>query len=776
MNLALPRRDGKTPRALALLASAALVPSALLSPASAQAPAPTAARPLSGAHNLLVRLAPQPMGQNNAVRLWVRGDGSGATLRVLLIAAGVDASAGDAALTAPAWLSDPIPLTWSGWRELLLPRDKFTLRDTGVTTALNAALPADAQPDGGAAPAPDWSAINAIGLETGVPKRAALGVDDIAWATVGADGSETSAATVDDFEAGDVAAWQSADPNAQKTLTYGLATAPAQVHGGRVAFRLAVTAPVLGRATLLASAKRLMAAAGKTSLVWTPPNRFEPVLPTSLPPAGGADSDLTLQAAPDQTLAASFCLYSLRPLTDVTVALPSDLQGIGRVLSRDTVDVRVVKVVKEPGGGLVRADDFAAPTPDLLVKDDRVPLSGPAPDVRLTGSPVTDIPADSAKQFWVTVSVPKNAAPGIYSGRLLVSGKGMARPVAVPLSLNVLALHLQSASKQYAINLRSRLDPAPATLPSADGHAFVTDFVSKDILDKQLADIVAHGFRIASLYDSPGTVWDAVTEYQAAQMLPPYVYKGDGDPRELEAQRQAHGAPPFLYFVDPNAGAVARAQALGKRGLPVTTYITRLSDYDALQASLNLPVYSRDSDYGQQLLQNHGHRRSDKQDWWYWPAASESPTATRLACGWEVCRANLYGAFLPDYQTAFGTDPYDLASGGAAPDRAALRSQMLTYPAQDGVIDTLRWEAAREGVVDVRYLTTLYDNLRQCKDAHVAKPLTDQAEAFVKGFLDKSPAVLTDADLDKARAQTAHYALLLRAQLDAYGKEHRNSQ
>ena len=66
----------------------------------------------------------------------------------------------------------------------------------------------------------------------------------------------------------------------------------------------------------------------------------------------------------------------------------------------------------------------------------------------------------------------------------------------------------------------------------------------------------------------------------------------------------------------------------------------------------------------------------------------------------------------------------------------------------------------------------MYDNLRQCKDAKIAKPLTDQAEAYVKAFLDKSPAVLTDADLDKARAQVAHYALLLRAQLDAYNKKH----
>ena len=45
---------------------------------------------------------------------------------------------------------------------------------------------------------------------------------------------------------------------------------------------------------------------------------------------------------------------------------------------------------------------------------------------------------------------------------------------------------------------------------------------------------------------------------------------------------------------------------------------------------------------------------------------------------------------------------------------------MLTYPVKDGVLDTLQWEACREGVTDVRYLTTMYAALRECKDAQVA--------------------------------------------------------
>ncbi len=809
MFVPMPRRRGKAVPAAAWLSALTLAPAAFAqspvvpvapaAPPPPAAPVPTAPptpspsvaqisspptilvspavtdRPLAGAHNLLVRLAPQPMGDNTAVRLWLRGDGGGENVRVRLYAAPAGVDAGQAALTAPEWVSEALPVTWSGWREVVLGRDKFTLRDPGL--GLDMDLPAGDQPVSvDTPPAPHWADINVIGLETGVPKRAALGVDDVAWVTLDSNGTGQSETTVDDFETGDVAAWQSVGTDAQRqALSYGVTTAPSQVHGGHVAFHLAATAPAAARLPLLASARREMARSHRPYLVWTPADRFEPILPTSLPPAIGANSDLSLQAAPGQTLGAGVCLYSARALSGVTVTMPDGLQGVGHALPPSAADVRVVKVTPEPGGGMLRDDDFAAPLPDLLVKDDRVPLSGVAPALRLTGAPVTDIPADSVKEFWVTLSVPTSARPADYAGELMVSGKGLAAPVLVRVTLTVLPLPLASSpAKQYAIGLRSRLDPAPATLPSADGRDLVTDFVDKDTLDAQLADIRAHGFNIATLYDSLDTVGDAEAEYVAQGFGTPYnLYMGDGDPAQVAAVLGGRGAPKIEFFVDPNdADRQARVEALGKHGMAVATYITRLSDFTALQASLDVPVYSADSDYSRSMLRTDGARVNAAHDWWYWPAAQESPLTDRMDAGWSLWRANLYGAFVPDYQTAFGVDPYDLDSAGAAPGNAMLRSQMLTYPAQGGVLDTLRWEAVREGVTDVLYLTTMFQSLRQCKDLHVAKPLTDAASAYVDSFLDKSPQALTDADLDAARAQVAHYTLLMNAQVAAYDKAH----
>ena len=43
---------------------------------------------------------------------------------------------------------------------------------------------------------------------------------------------------------------------------------------------------------------------------------------------------------------------------------------------------------------------------------------------------------------------------------------------------------------------------------------------------------------------------------------------------------------------------------------------------------------------------------------------------------------------------------------------------MTTYPAADGAIPTMQWEQFREGIDDVRYLTTLYAKLDEIRATH----------------------------------------------------------
>ncbi len=805
MTFQLPRRCGKAIPASAALTSYALISCALTSslvslgllaallPAQARpakrpprVPRATPLAPIlagksaTPTQTLLVRDDLPSLGTNNGVRLWVHGDGSGANLRVRVLAPTLVAAA-PAADPQPRdeWISTPIPIAFTGWREFILPQSKFSPRPAPPTpSSLDLALPAGAQPVGTTDPpasSPDWAAANGLALDVTTARQTTLVVDDIAWVTLDANGQGTGDTPVADFEKGNVAAWRPVGtPEETNAVSYGLATQPGLVHGGRVAFSLTVTPPGLMRQSLRVSARQAMNVPRKPCLVWLPASLFARVLPDSLPPAIGTSPEVTLTACPEQTGAATFCLYSPVALTAVAVSLPQDLQGIGHVIPKSGVEVHVVKVRPLSGGGTLRDPDTAGLAPALLVKDDRVPLAGAYTPLRLAGAAVCDIPADTTKQFWLTISVPRNTPHGSYIGRLLVSGRGLA-PFTVRAVLNVLPLRLLSPAKQYGIDLRSRLDPAPATLPSPNGRDLVTDFVSKETLDRQLADIYAHGFTIASLYDSPETLWNAVNEYRAYGLGTSYnLYKGGGDPQAVEKARSDHQAPALTYYTDPepNAAAQSRMAPLSKAGLPNATYIPRQADFQALSATTDIAVYNRDSEYPQQLLRNKGQRVSMTRDWWYWPAADTDPKTNRVDSGLLLWRSNLYGAFLPDYQTAFGADPYDESSAGAAPSKAAFRPQMLAYPIKDGVLDTLQWEACREGVNDVRYLTTMYAALRECKDAHIAKPLVGEAEGYVKTFLDKPLANLPEPQYDAFRAQIANYAIELRREVDAYNKAH----
>ena len=772
-----------TPPAVVAPAPAVVTPAPVVpdapTPTRAEALAASAASPGS-AHNLLTRLAPDAMGKNNGVRLWVQGDGSNATLRVRLSVQSANDPA-DGAPLRPAWVCAPITLSFTGWKQIVLPRARFNLHSLpAAAMSINTALPADAQtavPVAADMPAPAWAKINAVALETRVPRRASILVDDISFVTLDAANAVTDETRVDDFEKGDVAAWTPGGPAADRnSLVYALATQPGQAHGGRVAFRLTVTSPAAARQTSLVAFKRSLAVTGKPYAVFSPAALFDPILPTSLPPKGLSSSQITLRVCPDQVQAATFCLYSSKSLANVSASVPGDLQSVGHVFSRGNINIHVVKVWQQEGAGPLQDPDTSALVPELLVKDDRVPLSGTAPAVRLNGAPVTDIPADTTKQFWVTVTVPRGTFPARYTGALRVTGSGLAPAATVPIDITVMPLRLLSPAKQYAINLRSRLDPVPGaeTLPSADGRDLVTDFVSKDVLDKQLADIYAHGVRIPTLYDSPQTLAEAVAEYRQYAMGEPYVYRGAGDPAAVEAARKQTAAGPFFFYDDdsPLSATGPRYSALvGDKLLPAT-FITRVEDYEAVGGGLGLAIYSRDSAYAQKLVQTKGVRTSETRDWWYWPASDENALQNRLDAGFLLWRANLYGAFLPAYQAPFGTDPYDDTSQGAPTFLAAYRPAMLTYPAADGVIDTLQWEAVREGVTDVRYLTTLYTALRECKDAHIQKPLVAEAEAYAKTFLGNPLVGLPEGVLDTARTRIAAYALQLRTAVDAYNKTH----
>ena len=76
---------------------------------------------------------------------------------------------------------------------------------------------------------------------------------------------------------------------------------------------------------------------------------------------------------------------------------------------------------------------------------------------------------------------------------------------------------------------------------------------------------------------------------------------------------------------------------------------------------------------------------------------------------------------------------------------------------EEGILDTLHWEALREGVDDVRYLSTLLDTLHRAAGPHGAHPLVAETWSWLAG-LD-----VTTTDLDDIRMEMATRIIALRA-------------
>lgn len=320
-----------------------------------------------------------------------------------------------------------------------------------------------------------------------------------------------------------------------------------------------------------------------------------------------------------------------------------------------------------------------------------------------------------------------------------------------------------SASSGSADGQGSQLDPG--TVLAAE-----TEYLSTAQFQAELADISRHGFRYVTLTDRGPAFWDAVTTYMNAPGLGyPFLcagFAGERDAEAIDKERADRKLDPF-YYLDENAATVSSDTAAFKAaGLQSAVIVPDDNSASESFDAADLAIHQADDPYVKRLLAT-GVRQANQRDWLAWNSASADPKVNRLYAGFLLFRSDMYGAFAMQYQNANGGDPFnDIAPRDAA--HAGYRPQMATYPVQGGVIDTVQWEAAREGVNDVRYLTTFYAALRECKDSHVDKPLVPLYEARVKGLLAKPFWTMSDADLQATRYQIATYALRLRTDVDHF--------
>ena len=721
---------------------------------------------------LLYRSAPDTARNQTGVGAWVYSDGTGGSLRLRAMATGghpADAptpagSGHDLEPTWPAWISSSIPLTWTGWKRIELP-----------LAALNYRQPSTAAD--GAAPA-NFADADAVGIDT-TRRTGVIYIGGLHW--IGPDDSAASSTIIDGFSTASTFAWRTHGTiEAVRSVSCKMGVTPPSARIVRTAMKLDFSNSAMSDADSLGYLHQMVSASDKPCLVLVPKSPFDRQLADAVPDHGDATSVIETVVCADQIQAASFDLYATKPLTNVTVRQTTPLAAVGHSMPATAVDIDVVKIVKQHGGGTYVDWDATGATPCMLLKDDSQPLAnadGGLANVRLTGDPRTDIPAHTQKQFWITISVPKDTPAGNYLQGLTISADQM-RPFTVTLDVTVLPLRLMSPSKQYAIDFKGKLGSGPAGgAAETDATAQVansTEYLQREQFQTELADIAQHGFRYATLTDQGPALWDAVDAYMSVQGLGyPFLYTGFSsvhDAQVVDKERTKRKLDPF-YFLDGNQGSLTQdAAALKAAGMQSAVIVPDDNSLPDGIDSLSLAIHQTDDPYVERLVAG-GTRETNKRDWLAWRSADSNPKVNRLYTGFVLFRSNMYGAYAMDYQSACGGNPFDDAAPRTPPD-TGLRPQMLTYPVSGGLVDTIQWEAAREGVTDVRYLTTFFAALRECKDNHVDLALLPVYESNVKSIVARVSWTNQDAQLQADRMTIAHYALKLRADVNHYYAVH----
>jgi hypothetical protein len=531
-----------------------------------------------------------------------------------------------------------------------------------------------------------------------------------------------------------------------------------------------------------------------------------PILPSTFPLPGQKTLNLHVTACRGEFEPASFVI---RPTTNVTrlKLTPTSLQSDTRVIPAENVDIKIVKAWYQGGSAWVNInpDPKRMLVPELLLNDDalvqikdnsqdnflRLSFSnGPKyaliSDATLNEKPVyhsvnefpvkdaitllpVDIEKDTNKQFWITVKVPRDASAGKYSGQILFS-QDDTKIGKLNIAVDVLPFELDAPRQIYSIYYRGQLQPDKPTISS--------EYKSAEQMTAELKDMQAHGISNPTVYQYFGhsriaeaLIKDALKLRSDVGFTADTLYflgmntgiSSTTTERAELAQRVRQLielARPFgikdvyIYGIDEAEGEKLLAQrkaweAVHEAGAKI--YVAgRTGNFHKVGDVLDLLVAAYEPNKEEaDKYHNIGHQVFNYAN----PQVGvENPEAYRRNYGLLLWQNDYDGAMDYAYQHSFGSIWNDFDG--------KYRDHVFAYPTTNGVIDTIAWEGFREGVDDVRYVTTLQKRIKRAMQTGTPQQRNTAKEA--QEFLDRLKSLPSGSlDINDAREKMTRYITLL---------------
>jgi hypothetical protein len=452
----------------------------------------------------------------------------------------------------------------------------------------------------------------------------------------------------------------------------------------------------------------------------------------------------------------------------------SDLKNGSHTIERDAVDVRVVAAWYRKKKQLL--NDFLLHDPNFVVpdleKEENVFADEKFGSDAETLQPVTIAPG-TLRQFYVTTKVPDDAPAGMYSGILTVKPANGA-PIALSLAIEVLPFDLDPTPYAYSFFYRTGLvsDEAKKERGVHDREK------SPAQMQAELINMAEHGCNTLNLYGGRPKKTDKGWDFselnrnlamakKAGLTRSPFTWLGhgvpflpspdrEGAPKDIEEVVarinkfipavnefcDSNGFPrPALFGHDEKRGQelidLTRGYAAVNEAGGIVTVACYTTFFDEVGGALSLPII-----YGG-AREKHGRKAMlaaqalGHETWIYNCPATNMPASPSV------------------YRRRYGLGMWRNGEQGAAPWAYQGLPYCMAYPTWNGKpIDTIIYEAFREGVYDTRYMATLERRLRCAKQSGASSDLTGRIERWLESFS-------INDDLHQIRRQIVDYVAAL---------------
>lgn len=533
-------------------------------------------------------------------------------------------------------------------------------------------------------------------------------------------------------------------------------------------------------------------------------------------------------ATPGEFEPASFVISPSEDLEKFHVEAGDLKSKDGQIIPSENVDLRLVKCWYQAGTAwfsYFRDENRRELVPELLLKDDaliRVDYDAQHNYLRVGGEyrlvsyrraeeneyfnyftePVADaktlqpltLKRGFHQQYWITLKIPKGAAPGIYRGDLRFSVNDQPAST-LPLIVRVLPFELPPPKTYYDLD-SPYLVSLYRTSALSDGikigvdPALAVEFqkkIYKNLFDHNVVNAVT-GFSLRAGEEGEEAKKWIVEELRlmrdAGMKMNPLLTSGwayytgiDGnDEQRLERFRKrvaeyvgivsrevGHHDIYLATFDEPNQAQsfilrdlAEHIHEAGKVKLWVTTMPDRHYPWLAYVTD-----YANQAGWGSRAEAARWHAVGAKITSYAGPhTGPENPEVFRRWEGLARYKDDFDGSFNYKYFSSLHPSLYKQHKDNVWNDflNPLFRGFNLVYPTREGLIDTIAWEGFREGIDDVRYATKLKETARQAIAGDNIQAVYTARKALM--WLETLDA--KSADLHAARLEMIRYILELR--------------